>query len=561
MNTTPTRTRRRSRREIRKAATQQAEARANGTLQPASPTLELEPPKRVRVAIYIRISTDEEHQPFSLEAQEINLRRYISTQPGWELACIYPDEKSGATLERKQLQKALAAAAAGKFDILLVYRVDRLSRSLRGLVDILEQLETAGVAFRSATEPVDTSTPVGKLLVQLLGLFAEFERAMIIDRVINGMERKAARGEWCGGTPPPGYDLDRDTGKLAPRTDEAPVPQKALELYVNDRLGAKAIATRLNEQGHRNKGKPYHADSVLNMLRSRTYLGEVYFRGTWYRAETHHQPLVDPDLFEQAQQILIARGDEHAKRAQVNSDYTLAGLVTCANCGKRYLGTAATGNAYRYRYYTCYTRQRYGTKACPAERLPAEQLELAVLDAMTGIYQQSDLIHQAVTGAAHAAEGMHHTHQAEIDAIDAQLTDLNTRTDRLLTAIENGLNEEDAIGRIAANRQQATQLQQRRDELTELLTHTPTGPTDEQLAAITTAITEAIDEADNNTIKRLFESLVHDVRVTSRAEIIPYFRIPTNLDIESKVRALSGSVRPAGFEPATFRLEVCCSIR
>jgi hypothetical protein len=131
-----------------------------------------------------------------------------------------------------------------------------------------------------------------------------------------------------------------------------PRPQKALELYVNDRLGAKAIATRLNEQGHCNKGKPYHADSVLNMLRSRTYLGEVYFRGTWYRAENHHEPLVDPDLFEQAQQILIARGDEHAKRAQVNSDYTLAG--------------------------------------------------------------------------------------------------------RLLTAIENGLNEEDAIGRITANRQQAT---------------------------------------------------------------------------------------------------------
>jgi site-specific DNA recombinase len=532
--TTTSQPRTRSRRETRKAAAERATARGRGTLQPTT-GLDLtghETTGRLRVAVYIRISTDEEHQPFSLEAQETKLVSYIGTQPGWELAGpVYRDEKSGATLQRPALQRALAAAQAGRFDVLLVYRVDRLSRSLRELVEILDQLDGAGVAFRSATEPVDTSTAVGRMLVQMLGVFAQFERETIIDRVVNGMERKAAKGEWCGGYRPHGYELDRPSGKLAPVEAEAAVPPQVFDLYVNHRLGARSLAGRLNQNGHRTKaGKPFNADAGPTILRNRVYLGEVYFRGTWYRAEGHHKPLVDPDLFEQAQQILIARGEDHAKRGHVNSDYTLAGTITCSRCGKRYVGAAATGNLYRYRYryYTCFTRHRYGTNACQAERLPADQLEQAVLNAMIDTYRRTDLIHQAVTAAASSAQSIHGAHRAELHTIDAELTTLDARTDRLLTAIENGLNQTDAIERITANRHQATQLRQRREELTDLIATAPAGPTAEQLATITAAIREAIDQAETGTAKRILESLVHGIRVASRADITPYFRIPAD---------------------------------
>src|SRR5690606_16875298 len=137
---------------------------------------------------------------------------------------VFRDEKSGATTDRKDLQRALAAARAGRYDILLVYRVDRLSRSLRGLVEILDQLDAAQVGFRSATEPVDTSSAVGRMLVQMLGVFAQFERETIIDRVISGMERKSARGEWPGGYRPYGYELDQATGRLVIVDAEAAVP-------------------------------------------------------------------------------------------------------------------------------------------------------------------------------------------------------------------------------------------------------------------------------------------------------------------------------------------------
>ncbi len=269
-----------SRRATRKAAAERATARADGaTIRPAAGFNFGDdiPTRPLRVAIYIRISTDEEHQPFSLEAQETKLRSYIEIQPGWELVGpIYRDEKSGATLERPALQRALTAAKAGRFDILLVYRVDRLARSLRGLVDILDQLDAAEVGFRSATEPVDTSTAVGRMLVQMLGVFAQFERETIIDRVINGMERKAAKGEWCGGYRPHGYELDRDTGKLVPVDGEDKVPAMIFNMYVRERLGARAVGTRLNERGLRTKaGNPWNAEAVLTVLRNRVYLGET----------------------------------------------------------------------------------------------------------------------------------------------------------------------------------------------------------------------------------------------------------------------------------------------
>jgi site-specific DNA recombinase len=163
----------------------------------------------VRIGIYLRRSTDDEHQPYSIEAQETRLAAYIDSQPGWQLVARFCDDASGATAQRNDLQRALAAARTGLIDVLLVLRVDRFSRNLRDLVVLLDELDHAGVAFRSATEPFDTSTPMGRMLVQMLGMFAQFERDVIIDRVIAGMERKATKGKWKGGKRPFGYQVDK----------------------------------------------------------------------------------------------------------------------------------------------------------------------------------------------------------------------------------------------------------------------------------------------------------------------------------------------------------------
>jgi site-specific DNA recombinase len=144
----------------------------------------------VRIATYSRISTDEDHQPYSLEAQTQRLAAYVQSQEDWRLVRRFSDQASGPTLDRAGLQRALREAQAKRFDLLLVYRVDRLSRSVRGLAQVLEQLDQAGVAFRSASEPFDTSSSAGRMMVQMLGVFAEFERATIVERVIAAWNAK-----------------------------------------------------------------------------------------------------------------------------------------------------------------------------------------------------------------------------------------------------------------------------------------------------------------------------------------------------------------------------------
>ena len=175
-----------------------------------------------RIAVYLRRSTNDGHQPFSISAQEAALHSYIASQPGCTLVAKYADDASGATTRRPDLQRLLTAAQAGLFDAVLVVRVDRCSRRRADLLGLLAHLDDCGVAFISATEPFDTFTSIGRMLVQLLGLFAEFERETIIDRVTNGMTAKAAKGKWPGGSRPYEYYVDKDTSRLIPYPGKAP---------------------------------------------------------------------------------------------------------------------------------------------------------------------------------------------------------------------------------------------------------------------------------------------------------------------------------------------------
>ncbi len=535
---------------------------------------------RLRVALYLRISTDELLQPFSLEAQELKLGAYIDSQDNWELACpAFIDQASGATTDRPALKRALNAAAAGRFDVLLVYRVDRLSRSIRSLSEILAKLDDVGVAFRSATEPFDTATPAGRMMVQMLAVFAEFERATIIDRVINGMERKAARGQWCGGYRPHGYELDRDTSYLTVIEDEAVVVRRIFTTYVHERGGAKALARKLTADGHRTKsGKPWSSDAVLTVLRNRVYLGEIWYRDKWHKAEQHHPAIIDQDLFDAAQQLLIARGDEHNHRAAPRSDYLLAGLLFCQHCGKRYLGTAANGNRYRYRYYTCFSRHRYGPETCAAERLPADQLEDGVLRSLLHTLTRNDLIDTGVAAAHAELDQQRRELSEELAAVESQLAKTEEAIERYLTAFENGTMPESAcshrVDKLAAK---LADLQGRRDELGLLLDEAsaPAAPGLDMLQAARNYIQHVIDHGTPDDLRAVTQAFVHRVDITGRHKAKPTFKLPTD-DWDTptqpdpaqaadnstcgKVRTLPGTAPSAGFEPATPASGGQCSI-
>ena len=514
----------------------------------------------MRIATYTRISTDEVNQPYSLGAQSERLASYVASQEDWELVGTFTDQMSGAKLERPGLTNALRAAKAGRFDLLLVYRVDRLSRSVRGLAEVLETLDAAGVGFRSATEPFDTTSAAGRMMVQMLGVFAEFERATIIDRVIAGMERKSSKGGWCGGTQPFGYRAVKGEGRLVVDEVEAPLVPVIFDLYATKRLGSHAIANQLSAAGLSTRaGRPWQFKSVLTVLRNRTYLGQVHFRGTWSDAE--HPPLVEKSLFDAVQAILAERGEDVSKRASNSSDYLLTGLVVCGGCGSRFTGTRATGRSSTYRYYTCGGRQRYGTKSCSADRLPAEALDDAVIHSLLAAYDDTDLFANAVAEAQGRALLGHSRHEGELAALDAELAKVDAGIDRYLRAFETGAMPETICGtRVKELGSRATALRARRQELADQMDEADlTAPTPEELSVLRERVTEAVAEGSAASVKGLLQALIHEIRVDNREAIHPIFRVPLGGDHpeDDAVRAPSRPVEVSGLEPPTSTLRTC----
>ena len=498
----------------------------------------------MKVATYTRISTDEKHQPYSLDAQSHRLGAYAESQEDWQIVRRFTDQKSGVTLERPGLERALREADAKRFDLLLVYRVDRLARSVRGLAQIFERLDAAEVLFRSATEPFDTSTSAGRMMVQMLGVFAEFERATIVERIVAGMERKAARGEWTAGKVPFGYQYDEDRRFLEINPDEAPIVCLIFERYARRRVGAATLGKWLAGHGYRTRqGKPFNFKIILGILRNRVYIGEIFFRGTYHPSP--HPPLVDPTLFQQVQEILDERSEDASLRRSNQSEYLLTGRVRCGNCGKRYLGAAAHGNGGRYSYYVCFSRQRYGRGSCQGDRLPADQLETAILNQLVALLERSDLVRESINAAIVKRQEDRPDRQGEIDHVDASIKRTDASLARYFNAFESGSLPESACGeRIAELNKQLSALRARHHELCldQQDDPDPEPPTDDELAALQEYAREVVRDGDRPARKALLQALVSEIRVVSRTEIYPTFSLPT-------VRPPTPLVPPTGFEP------------
>jgi site-specific DNA recombinase len=503
--------------------------------------------KTVRVALYTRISTDETNQPYSLGAQSDRLDAFVASQPDWSIAERYTDQASGKNLERPALSAARAAAAAGRFDLLLVYRVDRLSRNLGELVSLIEELRTCGVGFRSATEPFDTANPAGRMLVQLLGSFAEFERSTMLDRISAGMERKAARGEWTGGVPPFGYQKERGESLLRPDPTTAPVVRSIFARYVQTRDGARSIAAWLDAQGVRTRsGGHWGTSPVVALLRNRAYIGEVSFRRVW--RPSPHEPIVERELFDTAQAILDQRAASPRLRRSNPTDYLLSTLsFVCDRCGHPMVGASARGRrGKRYAYYTCSARLHRGPGACEQERLPKDELEAAILAQMTDVYADTSLVAAALEEAQAESRTRDAERRQEHNRLQAHAAELRRKIDRYVAGFEAG-------------ELRASFLQDRVDELqTELATaeaalgqepvvEGTSGQVDVGLVswALSKALGDVLASTSPRLTKELLRILIQEIRVVSALDIRPTYRVPA-----SEVRILDNLVGEAGVEPA-----------
>jgi site-specific DNA recombinase len=498
-----------------------------------------------RVCIYTRISTDEENQPTSLHSQRERLGAFCTAQEGWRIVAHKEDQATGTKLDRPGLQAALDLARSGAVDMLLVYRVDRLSRKVRQLAQLTEELDSLGVILKSATEPFDTGSAAGRMMLQMLAVFAEFEHATIVDRISAGIERRAKEGRWFGGRPPFGYTFSNEERVLVPDPVKAPVVRRVFELYARKRLGTRTIAQLLRDEGAPAPSAGWGHPGVHWIINNPTYVGKIRWRDKLF--DGVHEPLIDEFTFAKAQAILAERG-EHARRRGNASDFILSGLLRCGKCGKAYIGMSANGNGGRYHYYACSGRQKYGPKACDGERLAREKIETAVIDQLATLYRDEQVISEAFARANAEAEKRRPEFEQRLASISAEITRAEQALERYYEAFEQGkLSAERCEDRLVRLQVRLDDLRAQEAELSlQAPDETARAPVAADLAEIADAIEAVATEGDPQKAKALLRLLIAELRVNGRAQILPTYRLVT-----PEVCAMSEKVEAAGIEPAS----------
>ena len=411
------------------------------------------PPKAIRCAIYTRKSTSEglEQEFSTLDAQRESASAYIASQrgEGWvELETRYDDGGfTGGNMERPALKRLLADIKAGKVDCVVVYKVDRLSRSLLDFSRIMETLDNSGCSFVSVTQQFNTTSSMGRLTLNILLSFAQFEREIISERTRDKMGAARRKGKYVGGRPLLGYDVDSETKRLVVNEPEAVRVRQIFDLYL-EHGGLVAASRAISERGWRTKSwitktgrmigdVPITKTRLYAMLTNPLYIGRVLYQDHLYEGE--HEAIIDAGTFERVRAMLkknrIATGD----RVEGRSSGVLAGLLHCTACECR-MTHSTSGGAKRgktYRYYVCGKAQKRGHAACPRPSLPAEQVERFVVRQLQSLTIDEDLLREACNRVRRLIDAEQQRLADELAGLATEIRSIEREVKRLSTPMEN----------------------------------------------------------------------------------------------------------------------------
>jgi site-specific DNA recombinase len=344
--------------------------------------------RQIRCAIYTRKSSEEglEQSFNSLDAQREACQAFITSQrqEGWRALPGHYDDGgySGGTMERPALQRLLKEIEEGKVDTIVVYKVDRLTRSLADFAKIVEALDARGVSFVSVTQQFNTTSSMGRLTLNVLLSFAQFEREVTGERIRDKIAASKRKGMWMGGRVPIGYDVKER--KLIVNPEETDLVRRLFHLYLElgsvlklkAQLDREAITSkeRTNASGNRSGGTPYSRGALYRVLQNPIYRGDIQHHGKVYPGE--HTGIISRELWEQVQAQL--RSDNGGRRGvRANCSSLLAGLLQDAE-GNRFASSHTVKNGKRYRYYVCQEKvYAHGTRSKPT-RVPAHDVERQV---------------------------------------------------------------------------------------------------------------------------------------------------------------------------------------
>jgi site-specific DNA recombinase len=361
--------------------------------------------KIFRCAIYSRKSHEDglEQSYNSLDAQRESAENYIASQKmnGWQLLPEKYDDGgfSGGNMERPALKRLMADVETGKIDIVVIYKFDRLSRSLLDFVKLVEFFETHNASLVSITQQVNTSTSAGRMMLNILITFSEFEREILIERIRDKIAGAKRRGKHCGGYPVLGYDTNPETKTLVVNEKEAKLVRHIFDRYCQ--VGsAREVARELNKEGHKtktwttrkgkhNEGGKFKPDLIYRILKNPLYIGKVVHRDKTYPGE--QKAIIQEVLWDKAQGLLS--GNLVANTGRKNEIATpLKGLLKCGHCNGSLGLTYTQKKDRRYIYYICEKDAKRAMPECPIKRVPAGEIEYMALKYLSEIFRTPSLL-------------------------------------------------------------------------------------------------------------------------------------------------------------------------
>ena len=403
--------------------------------------------KKKLVGGYIRVSTERQVEGYSIEGQITQIEQYCQFN-GYELVDIYADRGiSGKSMNRPELQRMLNDAKNGKLDCVMVYKTNRLARNTSDLLTIVEELHCQNVEFFSLSERMEVKNSTGKLMLQILASFSEFERNTILENIYTGQRQRALEGYYQGNLPL-GYNNIPDNKKeLMINQHEANIVKYIFESYAKGH-GYRKIANALNHKGYvTKKGNPFSISAVTYILSNPFYIGKIQFAKykDWNDkrrkglndkpviAEGKHTPIISQSLWDKVQ----ARKRQVSEKPQVHGKGTniLTGIISCPQCSAPMAASNTTntlkdGTKKRIRYYSCSNFRNKGSKVCSANSVRADVIEKYVMDQILEIVKSDKVLKQVV-------ERVNQENQVDVAALNHDIAYKQQQFDEISTKLKN----------------------------------------------------------------------------------------------------------------------------
>ncbi|MBS5925278.1 MAG: recombinase family protein [Clostridium perfringens] len=422
--------------------------------------------RRKIIAIYCRVSTDEQAEfGYSIDEQKRLLEEWCKANDYIIYKCYSDRGISGKNIkDRPALKELLSDAKEGKFDMVISWKINRVSRKLEDVLKIVNILEKNNITFKSYSEPFETDTPAGRMQFQMMALIGEFERGTIAQNVKMGMIAKAKSGNWCGGRVL-GYDLvpnnspeeeKKGKNKLEINEKEAEIVRFIFNEYSKGK-GYKAITNKMNKLGYKTKkGNNFSVGSIRDILTNPVYIGEIRYnvRQNWsekrrrninpnpIRVKGKHEAIIDRELWDKVQLILESKKGKPSRI--YDGEYLLTGILRCPKCGagmviSRTTNTLADGTKKRIAYYCCGNWKNKGTSVCNSNTIRVDKANEYVFKKIEELVSNEAMIKAVVKNINKERKDKVKPAKRLLGDIDKELEKLDKRKRKIFEAYEDDI--------------------------------------------------------------------------------------------------------------------------